>query len=929
MINEWKNYYNNDYIIFSINNGIVNDQYFSTKHILNTYQSRVEFIIDNIEDFSFKNEDYINSLENDFHINYAQQLLEGGEYENKIKDGITKNDLSLKCNIESSTKETSYTKLNNDRNEKSGNKEGHIIEKNENNLLNDESLKEEDLVIDNVPDEKKELNHTNKGIDEKQDIGLNNKFIKEERNISKGKSESELNDKSFNEKRVCNLPLQKHDNNKKFEFENSDKENLSSINEKHKENSSSDKIFQKDLTIQIEKNDSPKEDSKEGAGNYDRKNDNYKTLINDLKNQKRNVDGNKYYSRVEKIENYTTEDKNSNCKDKNIYQNENENFQISNSLNSNNSHEFNNFNSENNDVPEYDKYPKIFSRTQSYTTRSRDDEIKSLNDKLYSYRNQNKVILDENKKLLEIINIFKILQNLENSKKSINPNHINSVNENLDSDGINREIEIMNKNNDVTTIKDNQVNNIIEPEGNTLKKEDKFNKNQAFDNYEFLEFENFEKKEKKSIKNIDFSYANKFLNSNKYVSEKINSTKHNKNENNFRGQNSLINNRYDNISESSNITLRNKLIILEQDQEEIKKDQEQRDINEQRKISITSDDIYNTKKLIINHDFNKELKLNVKDKALFNKYTAPNDQINDFSVNSSNNIISPTNYDSKTKIINNFMVNRKKTFIKIDDNFQNKGSYYSKNFQGVMNSAKSNKNKIIDHDKNFLINKVNYINTNSIPIINLKLNSKTNKSNNMVSQPTIVLSENQKSLKIKKNNDQKRFENNNNVSLYKQGIFSNEFDKDKDQNLEREVENNSRNINFRINSSDFQDNNQNIDLRNNKDNKELKNYNHLIQYLEKYKELNDRLIETLENEKKDVKIDMNKRKKDVEYLEHILSYISSLGDNKESKDFIPFYLIDRRKLFENMVKYLYSKDEMSHSTKHKNVRLYKMHNKIK
>ena len=77
-------------------------------------------------------------------------------------------------------------------------------------------------------------------------------------------------------------------------------------------------------------------------------------------------------------------------------------------------------------------------------------------------------------------------------------------------------------------------------------------------------------------------------------------------------------------------------------------------------------------------------------------------------------------------------------------------------------------------------------------------------------------------------------------------------------------------------------------------------------------------LETLENEKNGgKKIDLDKRKKDVEYLEHVLDYITNLGDNKESKDLIPFYLIDKRKLFENMVRYLYSKDEMIHSTKPK------------
>ena len=88
---EWKDYYNNDYIIFSLNNGIVNEQYFSTKHILNTYQSKIEFNIENIENFSFKNDDVDNS-QDDSGLNYDQQVLDVEVNENKEQENKDKKD---------------------------------------------------------------------------------------------------------------------------------------------------------------------------------------------------------------------------------------------------------------------------------------------------------------------------------------------------------------------------------------------------------------------------------------------------------------------------------------------------------------------------------------------------------------------------------------------------------------------------------------------------------------------------------------------------------------------------------------------------------------------------------------------------------------------------------------------------------------------
>jgi len=304
MINEWKDYYNNDYIIFSINNEIVNDQYFSTKHILNTYQSRVEFIIDNIEDFSFKNEDYINSIENDFHINYAQEVLEAEENENKKRAQKANDDPIENIDEENKIKETLNSNDLKSPNEKSGYSEGQSIENNENNIMSDEFLKEEDFAIDNQNEQ-----NTVKAREINIITDLNEKFEKNKHEeISKNspeqnnpiipKIETDKDNRKVDIKDFSNLPLQKHDKNKKIEFKNFENIDLGTLEDNFDiKNTSNDKASQKELKIYIEKNDSLKEDSKESPKNYEIDKDNYKKLINNLKSQEEPDENNKYYSR--------------------------------------------------------------------------------------------------------------------------------------------------------------------------------------------------------------------------------------------------------------------------------------------------------------------------------------------------------------------------------------------------------------------------------------------------------------------------------------------------------------------------------------------------------------------------------------------------------------------------------------------------------
>lgn len=1068
MLNEWKDYYNNDYIIFSINNGIVNDQYYSTKHILNTYQSKVEFIIENIEDFSFKNDDVENSCENDFHINYAQQVLDVEENDQKenqkpitIEKQFNKNTSSDNKNSENLNKNEEKIKENlkdiknidnNDINKKIKENNNPTIERNPNNLMKDEFLKEEDFADNNngkslykekIDSNKKIANNISKVENNSNDKNYNllneNEINKEEYNdknenrYKEGSLVDNINFENKNEKNIkenlsktnesINLPFSRYDNNKKIDFNNlSTKENEKNVNnnmnKEPNQNTIQEKSSQKDLKIVIDKIESPKEDSKDCNEIYSIKKDNYKKLLNNLKSQDQidemnnNLNKNKYFSRIEKREREEFEMKNKktnkdiylkdipdsnkiiDSKENQIYSkdNENENLQISNSLNSNNSHDYNNLNSDNNEIPDYDKYPKISSRAQSYTTRSRDDEIKSLNDKLFSYKNQNKIILDENKKLLEIINIFKILQNLENSKKNNDAkNNVDVVNENLDAYSINRQRENLNKENFIFNNKIESNLNIVNEEENLSKEENNF------ENYNILNFQNiqFPKNDKKGIKNIHITNANKFLNSAEKSDqiEKIQNLNFNDNSskrflkldyaNNLNLQNNLINeekliknenisinNRYDNVNESSNHNIQNNFMISDQIDLLEKKYENQTIFNNRNNI-ITNNQVLNN--LDYQYSYNRSNK-NSENNIYTNNYysniknnTNINQNIN-INLDNSNTINSPSNNNDSTKNTNN---EKKKTFIKINDNPQTKGGYYSKNIKNQQinilktSNSKSNTNNIPKKT----INRVSYINTNNSNTVgDSKSIPNSIKSSNLNSQKEIIFSDKLDSMEERlraypflsasnfnninnnKFSDKDLFDRNKIVmfdntanpssnikeeynnfiqnNIYSNNIYNNEY------NYNRIPNNNNSNKQIFLNNKfpDIQFNiERNINNKNssNNDEKELKNYSNLIQYLEKYRELNDRLIETLENEKNDVKIDINKRKRDVEYLEHVLNYISSLGENKEAKDFIPFYLIDKRKLFENMVKYLYSKDEMTHSTKPKNVRLYKVHNKLK
>ena len=328
-----------------------------------------------------------------------------------------------------------------------------------------------------------------------------------------------------------------------------------------------------------------------------------------------------------------------------------------------------------------------------------------------------------------------------------------------------------------------------------------------------------------------------------------------------------------------------------------------------------------------NHNLHKENSIPMGNKK--------NEKINQINVNlssissyfspDSKNSISKDTLNSNSTIGNNASMNsnknKKKTFIKINENNSNKGVYAKKSYKPNVNNI-SSASSTISNNTIKKGNKISYINTNnSNSAADTKINSNSNNSNNVTPQSEQFSARGQNSsipsgLSMANNYkdlEKKKITGGNNNQNNLLNIF------------EDEINNITNNM-----PKNFLENLDSLLDEKNPEEKDVKNYNNLIHYLEKYRDLNDKLIENLESEKNsDKKIDLDKRKKDVEYLEHVLEYITSLGDNKENKDLIPFYLIDKRKLFENMVKYLYSKDEMIHSTKPKNVRLYKYHNKPK
>jgi hypothetical protein len=93
-------------------------------------------------------------------------------------------------------------------------------------------------------------------------------------------------------------------------------------------------------------------------------------------------------------------------------------------------------------------------------------------------------------------------------------------------------------------------------------------------------------------------------------------------------------------------------------------------------------------------------------------------------------------------------------------------------------------------------------------------------------------------------------------------------------------------------------------------NDDICNFDQIIDLLEHYRDMNDTVIKNLTPEQNDNSVNLNRRKEAVESLEEVLGYINSLQDLQERKNhIIPFYLVDKRKLYENMMGYIFKREE--------------------
>jgi hypothetical protein len=96
------------------------------------------------------------------------------------------------------------------------------------------------------------------------------------------------------------------------------------------------------------------------------------------------------------------------------------------------------------------------------------------------------------------------------------------------------------------------------------------------------------------------------------------------------------------------------------------------------------------------------------------------------------------------------------------------------------------------------------------------------------------------------------------------------------------------------------------------ENEVKENYNEVIDLLDKYKRMNEKLMKTLTIESEN-KINVEERKRDVENLSSVLDYINSIKDLQDRKDHvIPFYLVEKKKIYNNMMKYIFEKKDSPH-----------------
>lgn len=737
---EFESYFNEGFDIYSINNGIIQTRVpiMQVNDYAYPYEI-VEFKIDNVQDFSFQEEKYeVNKTEGnikkDEEISNERCLkilhTEDNEGKLKVEDLNDPPGGEGKMSIEQSDKET-------------------IIEKNENNNITDEFLRDEDFADNPEDGVIREEMYTEDKLDEDDLLEdrvkpISPKKVEEVRDEKKKAELDQVDEESENESEEKNIPIAEN-----FPIAENETENKIVLHTKEEE-----KCTEEDAKIQVEENKVPDQ-----------------TEINE----------------------------------------------------------------------------ECIDRKHSFKTK--DDEIKNLYEKLDAQKYQNKLIMDENKKLLEIINIFRLLQNLENEK----PVSQTKPSEEVE---VKSPTELFNKEKELIRLKEH-YNTYSVKSNNLIIQED--------------------------LKNIEQMKSNP-----REISE-------------------INNNNQELIAKSSS----SEIIAKKQEEEDLFDNEGEREIilkvnkpkiQSDRNILISNhqksnDNVVNSRKNFINTNKAKKTtsygaiyKDKPKEGCINN-----NEPMTKSSSKSSfikiNEDLSKTNNDQKAK--KNFITinsnNKPQSLVKNTSNF-------SKSAQRATDKANTNlqMNSSQSQQEYENMSKMNMYRNYPNPYTNIGLNvinsNNENEINNYIPSISNVSPDLSSPVEYFSHKE-KLNENNGHTNI----LFNKNYDFNSFSNEELDI-----NI----------DNLYNVRSQNKNLNCTPSSYRQLINLLEKCKEMNDRLITTLNKEDFGLKIDVDKRKKDVENLEEILDYINSAKSLQEKQNhIIPFYLIDKRKLYENIVNYMFEKKQ--------------------
>lgn len=827
---EWDNYFNDGFDIYSINNGIIGrSDYISTLN--KNYEDKIEFHIDNIQDFSFKEYSENFDLEND---KVKEDNAENNRYDNDILN-----------NIEIEDKENQFFSSSS-----SGN----------NHMNRDYKLYLSKTFVGNMF----------KNIDKRNSW----------RNIV---DQVEEHHQENNIKNILNEDDNIHKTTEEFLSDEEEVRNLNNNN-----NTINRKIVNNFINCVLSK----------------------KYEMKDYLNCPRG----EYQSKINKTENNTelltiTEtniEKNSPKKNLTIPP------EIVNIINNT---------SNNNNINEI-------------LLKNKEIEIKNLNEKLNTYKYQNKIILDENKKLLEIINIFKVLQNLENKNSQITTNSSNNSLNTVHTSEALISKNIIKENNMPVEIDNNiaihhQINNKekdnINCTSKAMKRKEEKHINKLDANYgiQYINVNSNENNNQSDLQkssnqmtnqnykspkeidkdiNINKSTKNLYINTNKVKTTSYGAIQKNNNkikEKDYVNRN--INNKNDNnMSHNESNKLETKKTYIKINPVYSTNEHNKNSFNKNIKQQFNSNTTKENSRIQVNDNTNP---VNSSNKALlsinaynnYNNYSSQQNEIsnnndkinkldcqdiNDFSIKK----VKSPDYDSNTgnnhRYTNEeFNYNHPKQQQEVLQYFNNQDSFQNSEKDGYL----LNKNLTFEFNSSHNTNpsnNENYINsiTNVSPDISNKFFYSDNHNNiEQDFDPNIFL------------NNQNKEEINFICNNYSNSSLNNDLLQRKSIQTNKPSLISSENSMFMNNST----------------------YSEVIHILERYKEMNEKLIATLNVESNSTKIDLEKRRRDVDKLEEVLNYITSLSYNSEEKkdEHIPFHLIDKRKLYENIVNYMFGKKE--------------------